>query len=246
MSTIIGASAAAAGATASTVASTAGQTSAIAMATAILSSNKYLLGLMILLINLGARYIGSELTEFQHKVLNHKFARRFLIFLVIWMGTRDIVVALVLTACFIILVNGLFNEHSRFCILPKKPNKCNITPDEYGIAKQVVEKYEKEHSPGQMPGLMGFPPVPGSSAPASSYPMLQPTQSQMNAIAPKPSPNTTGNTTGNTQLNNSQPIQQHTNQKQPINNNSKQLEMLNPRSYYMPVLPTTQPPRPFY
>lgn len=227
MSTIMGAGAA--GAAASTVASTAGQTSAIAMATAILSSNKYLLGLMILLINLGARYIGSELTEFQHKVLNHKFARRFLIFLVIWMGTRDIVVALVLTACFIILVNGLFNEHSRFCILPKKTSTCNITPDEYGVAKQVVEKYEKEHPPGQMPGPMGFPPVPGSSAPASASAPAS-TQSQQNALAPKPLPNTTGQM---------QPIQ-------PSLQQMDKMDILYPRSYYMPVLPTTPPPKPYY
>ena len=47
-----------------------GNHSVIALATAGLSSNKYVLGIMILLINLGARYIGNELNEFSHKVLN--------------------------------------------------------------------------------------------------------------------------------------------------------------------------------
>ena len=98
-------------------AATAGSSSMLALATMGLGSNKYILGLMILLINLGARYIGNEVSEFMHKVLNHKFARRFLIFLVIWMGTRDLVVAFVITAGFILLVNTLFNESSRFCIL---------------------------------------------------------------------------------------------------------------------------------
>ena len=59
--------------------------SVLALATMGLSSNKYVLGIMILLINLGTRYIGNELNEFSHKVLNHKFARRFLIFLVIFL-----------------------------------------------------------------------------------------------------------------------------------------------------------------
>ena len=95
-----------------------GNASVMALATAGLSSNKYILGLMILLINLGARYIGNELNEFSHKVLNHKFARRFLIFLVIWMGSRDLVVSIIITTCFILLSNTLLNEQSTYCILP--------------------------------------------------------------------------------------------------------------------------------
>ena len=135
-----------------TAAATAGNSSMLALATMGLGSNKYILGLMILLINLGARYIGNEVSEFMHKVLNHKFARRFLIFLVIWMGTRDLVVAFVITAGFILLVNTLFNESSRFCILPEK-NDSGITKEEYDLAKQLVAKYEMSNPP--IPNRMG-------------------------------------------------------------------------------------------
>jgi hypothetical protein len=120
----------------------AGNASMLAIATASLGSNKYMLGLMILLINLGARYVSNELSEFMHKVLNHKFARRFLIFLIIWMGTRDLVVAFVITTCFILLTITLFNENSSLCILPNKTGN-NITREEYELAKAIVEKYEK-------------------------------------------------------------------------------------------------------
>ena len=131
-----------------------GNASVLALATMGLSSNKYILGLMILLINLGARYIGNELNEFSHKVLNHKFARRFLIFLVIWMGSRDLVVAFVITAGFILLSNTLLNEQSNYCILPiDKPSP--ISKDEYDIAKQMVQKYESLHPP--MPVAVGMP-----------------------------------------------------------------------------------------
>ena len=119
----------------------AGNASVLALATMSLSGNKYMLGLMILLINLGARYIGNEVSEFMHKVLNHKFARRFLIFLVLWMGTRDLVVAGVITISFILLVNTIFNENSDYCILPIT-NNSSITREEYDLAKQVVSKYE--------------------------------------------------------------------------------------------------------
>jgi hypothetical protein len=120
---------------------------------------------MILLINLGARYIGNELNEFSHKVLNHKFARRFLIFLVIWMGSRDIIVSLVITICFIILSNTLLNEHSDYCILPID-NPSPVSKEEYEIAKQMVQKYESSHS--AMPPAPGFPSSSGSSASAGA------------------------------------------------------------------------------
>ena len=118
-----------------------GTASALALATMGLSGNKYMLGLMILLINLGARYIGNEVGEFMHKVLNHKFARRFLIFLVLWMGTRDLVVAGVITISFILLVNTIFNENSDYCILPVQ-NNSSVSKEEYDLAKQLVSKYE--------------------------------------------------------------------------------------------------------
>ena len=128
----------------------AGNASMLAIATMGLSGNKYVLGLMILLINLGARYIGNEVSDFMHKVLNHKFARRFLIFLVLWMGTRDLVVAGVITISFIILVNTLFNENSDYCILPVT-NNSSITKEEFQLAKQIVAKYELANPQDKLP-----------------------------------------------------------------------------------------------
>lgn len=139
-----------------------GNASILALATAGLSANKYVLGIMILLINLGARYIGNELNEFSHKVLNHKFARRFLIFLVIWMGSRDIIVSLVITTCFILVSNTLLNEQSDYCILPID-NPSSISKEEYEIAKKMVSSYETTHH--AMPPALGFP---GTSQPADS------------------------------------------------------------------------------
>lgn len=135
---------------------TGGNASVLALATMGLSSNKYILGLMILLINLGARYIGNELNEFSHKVLNHKFARRFLIFLVIWMGTRDLATAFIITVGFILLSNTLLNEQSSYCILPID-NPSSVSKEEYDVAKQMVQKYEASHS--QMPVAIGMPPT---------------------------------------------------------------------------------------
>jgi hypothetical protein len=143
--------------------------SVLALATMGLSSNKYVLGIMILLINLGARYIGNELNEFSHKVLNHKFARRFLIFLVIWMGSRDLLVAFIITAGFIIISNTLLNEQSSMCILPIEAPS-SITKEEYDVAKQLVQKYEATHT--SMPVAVGMVPnTPPKENPMTPLPI---------------------------------------------------------------------------
>jgi hypothetical protein len=36
------------------------------------------------------------------------------------MGTRDIYISLILTAVFFVLTQHLFNEESKFCVLPKQ------------------------------------------------------------------------------------------------------------------------------
>ena len=123
-----------------------GNVTMLAMATMGLSGNKYILGLMILLINIGARYIGNEVGDFMHKVLNHKFSRRFLIFLVLWMGTRDLVVAGIITISFIVIITTIFNENSDYCILPID-NTSSINKEDYLMAKEIVYKYEKDNEP---------------------------------------------------------------------------------------------------
>jgi len=115
----------------------AGNATMLAIATMGLSGNKYILGLMILLINIGARYIGNEVGDFMHKVLN---------LLVLWMGTRDLVVAGVITISFIVIVTTIFNEHSDYCILPID-NTSSITKEDYLMAKELISKYEKDNEP---------------------------------------------------------------------------------------------------
>ena len=150
-----------------------GNASVLALATMGLSGNKYMLGLMILLINLGARYIGNEVGDFMHKVLNHKFARRFLIFLVLWMGTRDLVVAGVITIGFIVLVNTIFNENSSLCILPIQ-NNSPINKEEYLLAKELVNKYEFANPP--IPNSMQQQPQQQLSSQQSQQTQQQPQQ----------------------------------------------------------------------
>ena len=82
--------------------------------------NKYMIGLIMVIVNLGARFIVNELDEKQKKMINSKYLRRLLIFLVIFMATRDLGISIVLTVVVILFLFEFFNENSEFSLLPKK------------------------------------------------------------------------------------------------------------------------------
>lgn len=84
-----------------------------------LNSSKYFAGIMMLTLNLGSKYITLELSKTQEAYLKYTIGRQVLLFSILWMGTRDVVISLVLTALFVFLGNYLLNENSRYCILPK-------------------------------------------------------------------------------------------------------------------------------
>jgi hypothetical protein len=113
-----------------------------------LNSSKYFAGLMILFLNLSSRYLALELSETQEQILSNKLIRRFIIFTVVFVSTRDIWVSMIVTAVFIILVSGLFNENSKYCIMTKPVIK-QVTPDDVTEAKKVLKLYELQKRAGE-------------------------------------------------------------------------------------------------
>ena len=85
-----------------------------------LNENKYFIGLMMILVNIGSRFIIGELSDTQKKLINDKNLRRLFIFGIFFMATRDIVSSLILTIMFVLLVSELFHEDSEISLLPKK------------------------------------------------------------------------------------------------------------------------------
>jgi hypothetical protein len=74
---------------------------------------------MMIFLNIGSRYITIELSKSQKEYLTNSILRQVLVFAVAFIGTRDLIIALVLTAVFTILVDGLFHEDSKISVLPK-------------------------------------------------------------------------------------------------------------------------------
>lgn len=94
-----------------------------------LNNSKFFGGIVMIMLNIGSKYITIELSETQQQLLRNKIARQLLLFSIVWMGTRDIYYSLILTAVFIILTQYLFNEKSQLCILPENLKKFEKTLD---------------------------------------------------------------------------------------------------------------------
>jgi hypothetical protein len=124
----------------------------------ILNNSKYFTAIMMLLMNLGARYISLELSQFHEEILSNVIVRRILVFTVVFISTRDIKVSLVSTALFVILVSGIFNEDSKYCILPGRDNR-RITKEDYHYAQSIMDKYNKQLKKNPSMG-QPLPPTP--------------------------------------------------------------------------------------
>ena len=84
-----------------------------------MGTNKLLLGVFMIFINIGSRYIELRLTKGQEMILKN-IAREVLIFTIAFIHTKDLILSFIITGIFIILANFVFNEKSKYCILPDK------------------------------------------------------------------------------------------------------------------------------
>ena len=110
-----------------------------------LNQSKFFAGLLMILMNLGSKYISLELSESQEEFLSNTIIRRIVIFVVAFIATRDIIISLILTGVFILLVSGLFNDTSDLCIIKKYNQKTKlVTKDDVIKAKKIIKKYEKQ------------------------------------------------------------------------------------------------------
>tara|TARA_B100001094_G_C17990365_1_gene699884 strand:+ start:244 stop:618 length:375 start_codon:yes stop_codon:yes gene_type:complete len=73
-----------------------------------INENKYMIGLTMIMLNIGARFIIDELDDDLRKMISNKFIRRIFIFCSFFMATKDLFTAIVLTIIFVILINEVF------------------------------------------------------------------------------------------------------------------------------------------
>ena len=120
-----------------------------------IGSNKIIIGLLMLFMNLCARHIIKDLsTSFHIKIFTSKFARRFSIFAILFIATRDIKISLILTAAFVIIFLNLLNEKSDYCILPDSYKQLDKNKDGVISNEEIEHAYNILKRAGKLPSMI--------------------------------------------------------------------------------------------
>jgi len=98
-----------------------------------LSENKFFIGLLMIMVNVGARFIIEELSDEHREIAKGDIFRKVVIFSSVFMATRDIVTSLIVTLVFVILMNEVLGKEE------KKEGK-KEGPKGASFAKQELDK----------------------------------------------------------------------------------------------------------
>ena len=80
----------------------------------VLATSPFFLGIMILLLNVGSRFITHEFSDDDKEYSQNILLRRMTVFAVCFVGTRDLVTSILLTAGFVVIAGGLFRGKGPF------------------------------------------------------------------------------------------------------------------------------------
>ena len=114
------------------------------------NTNSYFIGLMMIILNLGGRHLATSLTPEQDRFFQNIWIRRALLFVVIFVATRNVFTAFWMSISIILLLGYLTNESSRLYIFgkpleapPLSPNPEGLNSEENEIFKKLQEKSKR-------------------------------------------------------------------------------------------------------
>ena len=131
-----------------------------------MSDNKLIIGMLMIFLNVGSKYIDLGFSKTQEHALRVGIAREMLIFAIVFSGTRDLVISILITASFVALSDYVFNENSRFCVIPhvlgniKKTINISetdtVTDKDEKDALEVLRKIELKRKKNQQIDFVNF------------------------------------------------------------------------------------------
>jgi hypothetical protein len=108
---------------------------------------------MMLLLNLGGRFLQLEISKGQEKFFQQVWVRRILVFTVIFVATRNVLVALFMSIIVRALLSFLFNENSTLYLGGTEDKEeftspaTGLTPEEGEILRRLSEKQARMATP---------------------------------------------------------------------------------------------------
>ena len=150
-----------------------------------MNTSKIFAGLMIITLNVASKFVTIKLSKTMEAYLKFSFSRDALIFAIAWVGSRDIYVALAITALFVLCMDFLCNEESAYCVFPEAfcdyhiglldgaaSDDAPIPPEDLTKAHALVERAERQARGS------------GESAPPAAAPLLAATSAFGSGSAP--------------------------------------------------------------
>lgn len=120
------------------------------------NTNAYFIGLMMIFLNLGGRHLVSTISVEQDKLFQNVWAKRFLVFVVVFIATRNIFSAFWLSIAVIIIVQFLTNETNPFYLFgdpvkvkPPPPQPVGLSQEEAEIYRRLHDRVTKEREKGE-------------------------------------------------------------------------------------------------
>ena len=169
-----------------------------------INNSKIFAGLVVVTLNIASKFVNIRLSKTVEAYLKHTFSRDVLIFCIVWMGSREIYIAAIVTLCFVIFMDFLLNEDSAYCILPESFTTYHISlldsaaaASNSGTNPSVVDS-----STGQSMG-----PSTGPATSPSTGPSASPSTSPSTGPSTGPGPSTGLSTLQASSTNDYKPIQ---------------------------------------
>lgn len=94
------------------------------------NTNKIIIGLAMICVNVGSKYIIQDLTDIHTKLMMNKVFKQFVLVCIFFMATRDILISIILTFLFSTIVYGLLDEKKQFNLLHSSLSPSNIIRSE--------------------------------------------------------------------------------------------------------------------
>ena len=130
------------------------------------NESKLLIGCIMIVMNVATKYVDFGFTKTQENAMRSGVAREMIIFAACFMGTRDIILSLILTAVFAILANVLLHDSSQYCVVPKYMQKVTtlmdiskdgiVSPEEERRAVEILEKADRMREYGNHSNFMNY------------------------------------------------------------------------------------------
>jgi len=111
-----------------------------------INTNSYLIGLSMLLLNLGGRHIAMSLTPEQDRFFQNQWIRRAMLFVVIFVATRNVFTALWMSIGIVLVVGYLFNEHSDLYLFGNPVPLPLPPPPVLGLTPEETDMYRRLHA----------------------------------------------------------------------------------------------------